>query len=212
VATPAKRTYRTSPFGKAVHPWLNKADTKFNEAGVFKTGQRVPIAEAQAMMDLVQKEAERYLAEVTEGMTAKDRKAWTLYVPFEVETDDNDNPTGFVVFNYKQNATIRLKSGEEKKITIRLQDGTGADNARPIFGGSDIRVLYALRDVKMTSGKQAGVRLDFCGVQVRKYAEGGQAGGGFGAIDGCEDEDYGAGEAMPPADRSGSAAAADGDY
>jgi hypothetical protein len=29
---------------------LNKADTKFNEAGVFKTGQRVPIAEAQAMM------------------------------------------------------------------------------------------------------------------------------------------------------------------
>jgi hypothetical protein len=34
--------YRTSPFGKAVHPWLNKADTKFNEAGVFKTGQRVP--------------------------------------------------------------------------------------------------------------------------------------------------------------------------
>jgi hypothetical protein len=32
--------------------------------------------------------AERYLAEVTEGMTPAERKKWSLYLPFEEEEDD----------------------------------------------------------------------------------------------------------------------------
>mgnify|MGYP002718623800 CR=1 FL=1 len=210
MAATQKREYHLSPFGIAIHPWLNNPDTKFNAEGVYKTGLRVPVAEAAPMMARIQTAAERYLAEVTEGMTPAERKKWSLYLPFEEEEDDEGNKTGFVVFNFKQNATLTLKSGEKKEIKLQLQDGLGKDNPRPIMGGSKLRTKYALRDVKMTSGKQAGVRLDFAGVQVVVYNQGSQ-GGGFGAVEGYVDDGYVPDE-MPAVSSKGDQSAADGDY
>lgn len=207
-----KREYHMSPFGEAVHPWLNRPDTKFNEGGVFKVGLRLRGEIAQSYMAKVKVQSDRYFEEVTAEMTPGERKKWTVYYPFEEVEDDNGDKTGEVVFDFKQNHTLRLKSGEEKKVQLRLQDGAGKDTTRAIMGGSELRTMYAFRDIKMVSTKQAGVRLDFCGAQVMKFSKG-SSGGGFGAVEGYEDD--GMTDDAPGFGDAGTAtsgAAASGDY
>jgi hypothetical protein len=207
---PSKRVYRLSPFGEAVHPWLNKADTKYNADGLFHTGLKLSGPAAQKFAEEIREASDRYFAELTESMTPGERKKWSVYYPFEEQEDDEGNKTGVIVFDFKQNAKIKLKSGEVKEISLRLQDGAGKDTKKAIFGGSTIRTMYAPRDVKMTSSKEAGVRLDFCGVQVTKLAEG-RSGGGFGAVEGAWTDEGGEDEQQGFGSVAGSGSA-DGDY
>ncbi|GJE18730.1 hypothetical protein [Methylobacterium marchantiae] len=208
MAQPTKRQYQFSPFGEAIHPWVNKPDTKFNDDGVYKMGLRVSGDDAIKLAAEIRAASEAYLEEVTAEMTPGERKKWTLYVPFKEEEDDNGNPTGAIVFDFKQNAKIKLKSGGIKEVKMNLVDGNGVASSKAIFGDSTVRTQFALRDIKMTSGKQAGVRLDFCGVQWTKLGTG-SAGGGFGKVEGFE----GPGEDTPSfGNASGGGATPSGDY
>jgi hypothetical protein len=203
-----KTVYKTSPFGEAIHPWINKADTKFNEAGLFKVDHLVTGAEAQAQKAEIDKAAEAAFEEMTAEMTAGERKKFTIYRPYEVQEDDDGNPTGAIVFNYKQNATIRLKDGTTKNIKISIQDAKGNDTSVAIYGGSIIRVMYSMRPIKMAGTKQIGVRLDFSMVQVKKLGKG-SGGKGFGAIEDIEDDDF---VSTPGDNAPASNGSVDGDY
>lgn len=208
----AKTIYKTSPFGVAVHPWLNKPDTKFNADGLFQTGLRLEGAEALAFKEQIDTAAQAAFDEITEEMTAGERKKWSVYRPYTEEEDDNGNPTGAIVFDFKQNATIKLKSGEVKKVEIGLQDSAGNDINKPIFGGSTIRLMYSTRAIPMKSLKQAGVRLDFSMAQVLKLVKG-TGGRGFGKVEGGYVDEP---DADDPEDGAKSGAtgsnATDGDY
>lgn len=206
----AKREYRMSPFGIAAHPWLNKPDTKYNDSGVFKVDLRLTGEAAQKFMDQIKAQSDRFHAEHTAEMKPVDAKKWTVFYPFEEVEDDDGNKTGEVLFKFRQNHTIRLKSGEEKKVTLRLQNGGGKDSDKAIWGGSELRTMYATRDIVMTSNKEVGVRLDFCGAQVKVYGTG-SSGGGFGAVDGWED-DGSEEEAKGVPDAGSDASSASGDY
>lgn len=184
-----KNVYRDSPFGIAVYPHLNTPDGKFNpDNPQFKVDLRLTVEEAQPLIDIIDAAAEEAFEELTEGMTPKDRKAYTVYKPYEYEEDDEGNATGYVLFRFRQNSVIKIiKTGEVKNIKLGLYDAAGKPMTKIVFGGSEIRVNYSLRAIKMTATKQAGVRLDFGRVQVKKLGEG-SGGGGFGAVDGYEDD------------------------
>ncbi|MCW2317104.1 hypothetical protein M2322_002658 [Rhodoblastus acidophilus] len=181
------KTFKLSPFGTFEHPWVNKPDTKFNSEGVFKTGHIVGGPEAIAHKELIDAEAQaafdRFM-ESDEGkkLTPKQRKEWSVYVPYEEETDDNDNPTGYIKFDYKQNSKIKLKSGEVKDIKIGIKDSKSKDMHAPVWSGSEGRVMFSFRDIPMKSLKQVGVRMDFAAIQVTKLKQGGA--GEFGEVEG----------------------------
>lgn len=191
MAEPRKKVpYRFSPFGSAVHPWLNKADTKFNAEGLYKTGLRHKltdpgVAEQRAQLDAESQEA---FEELTADLTPGERKKWKLYVPYTLEEDEQGNETGFITFHYKQNAVIKLRDGTTKEIKVGLKDAKNEDMHKPIFGGSTLRTLYKPRAIKMTSAKEAGIRLDLAAVQVTKL-QSSSGGRGFGVVEGGYSED-----------------------
>ena len=208
--------YRFSPFGEAIHPWINKADTKFN-----KNHYHVKLAcggpEALALKEAIELEAkegfERFWeTEQGKKIPLKERKTWSVYFPFEVETDDTgDTPTGYIVFDFKQNAQLKLKEGTTKEVTIGIVDAKNKPVTAPIFGGSVLRTMFTTRDVVVVSNKKAGVRLDFAKVQIRSLGQGASGGGGSFS----EDEGgYEVESERLPSDHTGNGSSADtqGDY
>ena len=207
MAATGKKIYRDSAFGEAIHPWINKPDTKYNEAGLYKVDLLLSGKEAEEEKARIDQAAEAAFEEMTAEMTPGERKKWSIYRPYEAQEDDEGNPTGLTVFSFRQNATIRLKDSTTKAIKISIQDAKGKDTSAAIFGGSIIRVRYTMRPIKMVSTKQIGVRLDFSMVQIKKLGTG-SGGRGFGAIEDISDDDFVAGEGNSQPTN----AAADGDY
>lgn len=183
----ANRTYRDSPFGIAVYPHLNEPDAKFNpESPLFKTGLRLTGEAAQKMKALVDDEAEAAFADYFESgdgkkLSDKQRADWKVYRPYE-EDEEGDG----IVFDFKQNAIIKMRDGTVKHIEIGIYDATGKEMHKLVRGGSEIRVNYTLRPITMKSLKMVGVRADFGRVQVKTLSEGNA--GGFGAVDGYVDD------------------------
>ncbi|WP_269929973.1 hypothetical protein [Aminobacter sp. HY435] len=188
----AKHTYYDSAFGIAVYPHLNRPDNKFNaENPLFKTGLRLEGEAAQRQKEKVDVAAQAAFDDYFENgdgksLTPGERKKFAVYYPYEVEEDSDGNPTGAIVFDFKQNARIRLKDGTVKDVVIGLYDAAGKEMHKLVRGGSEIRINYCMRPIPMKSLKQIGVRLDFSRVQVRKLSEGN--GGGFGAVEGYQDD------------------------
>ena len=197
-------TYQNSPFGIAQPvPWLNKADTKYNDDGVFKVKLAIGGPEALAFKEQTDEAAAAALANYFEthadGKKLKpgERKAWKVYVPYAEEKDDTTGePTGYIVFTFKQNQKLKLKDGSIKVIKIAVMDSTGKKEVtRPVFTGSELRVQFSFRDIVMKSDKEVGVQLAFGRVQVKKLAESGAGGGGgFDAVDDGYVEEGGGGD------------------
>lgn len=208
------KTYKDSPFLEADYPHLNRPDAKFNpENPLFKSGGKGSITDPEvlAFKELVDAQAEAaFEAFMSEGdgerLTPGERKKWEAYKPYTVVEDEDGNPTDEVIFEFKQNSIIRTAEGK-KDIKIALYDASGKKEVTKIIrGGSILRFRYAFRAITMKSQKKVGVRLDFSMVQVRKFAQGGGA-GGFGAVDGDQIDDD---EDQSPGDNS--PAGGDGDY
>lgn len=200
-----KTTYKESPFGEASDfPWLNKPDTKFDatNGGAYKTGLDISGPEAEALKEEVDAGAKAVFERITGEMPKGEAKKWTIYSPCEELEDAEGNPTGVIRFYFKQNALIPLKSGEKKAIKVFIVDSAGKDITKPVFAGTIIRVMYKMRDIKIASAKQAGVRLDFAGVQVKEFKAAGRP--QFGSVDGgyVDEPDDDAAPTGPAADSS----------
>lgn len=172
--------YQTPP-GVAVHPWINRPDTKFNANGVFHT---------QLALDASLPDVQTLMAKVTEGsqaifqriitedkvLTPAEKKKWKLYVPFVMEEDAEGNETGRVLFTFKRNHKVTIR-GEEKELHVAIYDSMGndipGDEEPAVFGGTVLSAAFTFRDVKVPGTKQAGAKLDFFAVQIIKLGQGG---------------------------------------
>lgn len=175
--------FHVSAFGPLIHPWLTKADTKYNADGLFHTELHPEGDEAEAMKKRITEAAQAAFDEETSKMKPGEAKKWSLYVPFEDITDDETGePTGATKFDFKQNAKIKDRdTGELKPVKIEIRDSQDKPvTGVVIYSGSIGRIMYSMRKIVMTSSKQIGVRLDFSKVQIKELKTGG---GGFGAID-----------------------------
>lgn len=184
--------YKDSPFGEAIYPHLNKPDTKFDERGTggeFKVDLAIDGDKGgEELFNVVsaasQEAFDNWMADEKGGakLPKLKRDEFKVYCPARPERDENTGePTGRYIFDFRQNAKIKLKDGTFKAITVGLWGSTGKDAVtRGIWSGSIIRVRYALRAIPMPGLKQVGVRLDFASVQVRKFG-GQQQAQGFAA-------------------------------
>lgn len=183
--------YKDSPYGEAIYPHLNAPDTKFDERGTggeYKVDLAIEGEEGAALFNIVsaasQKAFDDWMADEKGGLKLPKlkREEFKVYCPARQERDENTGePTGRYIFDFRQNARIKLKDGTFKDIQIGLYDRTGKGVVtKGIWSGSILRVRYSLRAIPMPGLKQVGVRLDFAAVQVRKLA-GGNTQQGFGA-------------------------------
>lgn len=181
----------TSPKGVAVYPHLNSPDVKFKEAGEYHVKLRVPLAEAKPLMKLVDEQMAKALKEALEkAETPKAKKAVKACAdkPYSLETDDDDNKTGFVLFSFKMKASGKnKKTGEEWTQRPAIFDAAGqpaTDKKLRIGAGSVIRVSFEFNTF-WTAKLGAGVSLRMKAVQVIKLVEWGQ---GNAEYHGFEDE------------------------
>lgn len=175
--------FNVTPIGEFLHPWLNKPDTKYNEDGLFHTDFIVGGQEAQDLKAIIDAAALAGFNELTDDLKPADKKKWEVYYPYEVDEDEEGNETGYIKFSFKQNAKItNRKTGETKDVKIAIHDSKDNETTIAVYSGSEGRIMFKMRPIKMTSAKAAGVRLDFSKVQVTKLKQG--AGGGFGEVEG----------------------------
>lgn len=185
----------TSPKGTLVFPVVSgtKPDTKFKPSGVWKTGLRVKADDPQAVAFMERIDEAMATAVATaraEAPSPKEEKRVKMCAdkPYSMETDDEDNETGFVIFNFKQNAVVVTKKGETINLRPALFDvgGTPMDGKETKVGGGTTARLsfefFEFYQVKIG----AGVSLRLKGVKIIKLVE---WGGGDASYHGFDDED-----------------------
>ena len=183
----------TTPKGKASYPWLNTPDTKFNADGEYKCSLIVPKKEAAALIKLIDEEAKKALAaaKAENPKAAKSIKEGDK--PYTMETNDDGDETGNVIFKTKQRAKIKTKKGDEIVKTIPLFDAKGKRIDAKVGGGSVLKLNVELAHYYVAGTKLAGVSLRLQAAQIIElveYGGGGTASSyGFGEEEGFEGEE-----------------------
>jgi len=149
----------TTPTGVAQYPWLSKADTKWNEAGEFKTNLILSKEAAKPIIDQINSVFAENVQAETKNNGGKDIK--TANPPYFDEVDESGKPTGNVIIKFKS----------QFKPTIFDSQGSVMTESS-IWGGSEIKVNAEVSPY-ITTLIGAGVSLRLKAVQVIKYVEGG---------------------------------------
>ncbi|MDG4856402.1 hypothetical protein [Mesorhizobium sp. WSM4982] len=184
--------YKDSPYGEAIYPHLNAPDTKFAKEqgdGEFKVDLAIKAEDGgeelySTVSAAAQQAFDDWMSDPEKGgkLPKLKREEFKVYCPARMERDENTgDPTGRYIFDFRQNARIKLKDGTFKDVTVGLYQPDGKTAVKKgIWSGSVLRVRYSIRPIPMPGLKQVGVRLDFAAVQVRKLA-GGKSQQGFAA-------------------------------
>lgn len=185
----------TSPIGEAVFPWISKADTAHDKAGVFKTLLSVPKDSAE---DFIVK-LERIRDEFKAGLPAA-KQAVTNAVPVwtpeftrpvypEGATDEEKKlirdawvgeETGNVLFKFKMKNNVSLPDGtsfSQEPVVVLAE--TGEAITTPVYGGSIIRVRGQVVPYTNAAAGTVGVSLRMKAVQVIELVSGSGEGSGF---------------------------------
>jgi hypothetical protein len=97
-------------------------------------------------------------------LTKLKRDEFKVYCPAKPERDENTGePTGRYIFDYRQNAKIKLRDGTVKDVSIGLYGPDGKTAVtKGIWSGSILRVRYSIRaypDARPQAGwRAAGLR------------------------------------------------------
>jgi hypothetical protein len=191
VAERKKLQFHITPAGIAQYPRLTKPDTKFNPDGHYKVTLVLPGAEAQPLIELIDKAmGESLILARRENPTkAKTIKAATDK-PYKAVTADDGNENGDYKFNFKMAASGRNKTtGETWSRKPVLFDAKLKPLINPkVGGGSTIKVKFEMF-LFYTPLVGAGVSLRLLAVQILDLVEyGGASADGFAAEDGYESD------------------------
>jgi hypothetical protein len=147
----------TTPIGTAQYPWLNKADFKFDDDGVFKTDVLVEADAAKDLVDKINQFAKDTLGDkISKGI-----------MPYKTDPD-----TGQIIFKTKSKYQPKFKDSAAQMMVKDIPQ---------VWGGSVIRVAGTL--TSYDKGVNCGVKLNLNAVQIIKLSEGGGDGADFGAVD-----------------------------
>lgn len=214
---PAKMT---SPRGVFVYPRLTKPDTKFKAEGEFTTKLRVEAGPAAPLMKKIDKAAAESLAAAKKAAkNPKEAAKWeTKYLPYEMETDEDGNETGNVLFKFGTKASGETREGRKWKRTVPLFDAKGKPLPRSkdgtyevdVWGGSEGYVSFVIMPYSPTVQIGASVSLQLEAAQIVKLVSGGDREAsdyGFGS----HDDGYTAEDESEPADDGADAEGSDGE-
>lgn len=191
-----------SPAGFSIWPYLNKPDDQPINGNPQRPAykNRLRLDEDDDTPVLINgKKSDESLKELIDRLVdeawdeheipAKYKKKASKIYPYEEEVDDEGEPTGNLIFKFKQNAEIEV-NGEKRKVTIDLFDARKKKVKSLVGNGSIVKMAFTTRPFGMVQGKDyiVGISLDFSAAQVLKleaYGGGNADSYGFG-----DEEDY----------------------
>ena len=136
----ARTNFRTVK-GRAVYPWLNKPDVKFNSEGVYKCGLRMSLDDGHEIM-----EAATLLASEAFG-----KKAGNARMPWDSEED-----------------TLEIVLKTKSKYKPKFHDSKGNvipdDKLPPLYGGSVLKLKGTM--TPYDTGANWGVTMNLTAVQI----------------------------------------------
>ncbi|WP_442108449.1 hypothetical protein [Pseudomonas sp. NUPR-001] len=190
-----------SPAGELIWPCLLKPDTKFDDAGVYKTKLKAKASDPQAakFLELLEKvqqeEHDRQVQEAESKKKGSGKKVKLADLPVE-ETDENGED--YLVFNFKSKASYTdRKTGQTVERKIALFDGKGKALTHDLkIGTGTVARISVFVSPFYTALLGAGVTLRIRAVKILKLKEftgGGNADAfGFGDDEGeFEVDDHG---------------------
>lgn len=149
-------TTTITPVGHAQYPWLNNADTKWQELGEYKVN-----------LILDKEDAGDFMAMIDEAITEKfkaEKSKKKAPLPYAMELDEAGGETGRVIFKFK-NRNRMNRNGELWDRKPLLVDTKGNPTNADVGGGSKIRIkaeLYPWHNAALGTG----VSLQMKAVQV----------------------------------------------
>lgn len=197
--------------GIARFAWLNKPDTKFDSAGVYKTDLILSPEVAEPLIARFEKMREAAMADFQQEKKGKRAKEADL--PIRPELDEDGNETGNYVAKVKMKASgVAKRTGKAWSRKLPLFDSVGSQTNARVGGGSDI-ICCVMPKAWSNAKGECSVTMYLEAVQVMRAAGGSaQDAGAFGfkAQEGgfvapTDDED------TPPFDASDEDAGSDGD-
>lgn len=189
----------TTPAGELVYPKLRTPDTKFKPEGEYSAKLRLPedeanklIAKLKPLHDAAVEAGKAEYAELKKAVRDKNPfKVSDFYTP---EYDDDEEPTGYFLFNFKMVASGTYKKGPKagQKWTRKpaLFDAKGKPLPKAVepWGGSTAKVSFEVGSY-FTTAAGAGISLRMQAVQVLDLIQGGERSAksyGFGEEEGYE--------------------------
>lgn len=203
--TKRKKILQVSAAGKAVWPWVNRPDTKYDPDGVYRIKIAVDPsdekqwAKAQKMVEQIDAALAGIVAKTREETGKKKIPVFDMPYQMEKEKDENgeatDTETGRLLFSFKLKAKGKTQEGVIYDKTVKLfrADGVPLAKEKIVGGGSVVQASY---EMGAFYSSKAGVSLRLEAIRVLELIEytGRDAKGyGFDTDDeygnGAEDED-----------------------
>lgn len=180
----------TTPRGISIYPKLTRPDVKFKPEGEFTCRLALEAKEAAALIARIKPLYEAGYTDELGKLKAKTIKKADK--PWKDEVDEEGNPTGKIVFNFKQRAKFKAKDGKEINIKIAVFDAKGQpllpEVADKIGSGSVLKISFEVRPF-CTPAIGYGITLSLKAAQVIELVEYG--GGGNATSYGFEQEEDG---------------------
>ena len=185
-----------TPKGASEWAYLFSPDTKFDADGAYRLNLKVPADKAAALCatldDLVEEQWQKVIEE-----QPKLKNKLQKVSPYEEDLNDNGDPTGDLVFKFKQKARVTARSGKVYEIKPKVFDAKGKPITQAINlgNGSIVKVAFEPSPYFVAATKSVGVSLRGFDVQVIKIEEYGSGSSSvFGQEEGYEYEEIEAGE------------------
>jgi hypothetical protein len=167
------------------YPHLNKPDTKFDDAGVYKTDLILDAATGSKLTASFERARAAEMQEVQARLKGKKAKAADL--PVQPELDDTGEETGQFILRAKMKASgISKKTGEAWKRSLPLFDADGVPTNARVGGGSEVIACITPKAWSNPKG-ECSVTCYLEAIQIISLSAGGGATAsrfGFGAVEG----------------------------
>lgn len=163
----------TTPVGELAFGFITEPSKEFVEDGQYFAKLKFPAEDKniKKLIDLIDKEREAAYNTACESVGKKIKEADASY---KMEEDKDGNETGFVVINFKRNATTKDKNGNKKDVRIPIFDSMGRPvdkDGLEVWGGSELVVSFRLVPF-YTAGVGAGVSHRLEAIQLLKVVSG----------------------------------------
>lgn len=171
-----KAVIYVTPEGTLVFGHLIKPDTQFNPDGDYLAIMRFSSEAAEELIEKIEAVYETNYENIKKQKKGKRIKKAEL--PFREEVDqDTDEPTGNLLFTFKQRAGGINKDGERWSRKIPIFDAKGKPIKTTdlnIWSGSTLKIAFEISGYFVAS-IGAGVSLRLKAVQILNLVEGGSA-------------------------------------
>lgn len=180
----AKAPSFTTEAGELIYPKLRTPDTKFKAEGEYSAKLRLSEEKAKALIAKLKPHHEAAI-EAGKKEYAELKKAVRDKNPFKVadfftpEYDDDEEPTGYLIFNFKMTASGTVKkgpkAGQKWQRKPALFDAKGKPLPKTIdpWGGTTARISFEVSPY-YTTAAGAGISLRLNAVKVLDLVQGGE--------------------------------------